>query len=97
MIYAAEARRQIAELQDHYERLQRSEAAIALQVALRTAERQIETRPEKGLASPRPYPALARPGQAWMKSGRYWIAYDRTVPPVILAVFYDTADIPGRF
>ena len=97
MIYAAEARRHIAEFQDYYERLQRSEAAIALRTALRAAEHLIETRPEQGLAAPRPYPALARAGQAWVKSGRYWVAYNHTVPPVILAVFYYTADIPGRF
>ena len=28
--------------------------------------------------------------------GRYWIAYSTTAPPVIVGVFYDTADIPGR-
>jgi hypothetical protein len=31
-----------------------------------------------------------------MKSGRYWIAYSAMTPPVILAVFYDQANIPGR-
>jgi hypothetical protein len=48
------------------------------------------------LSAPRPYPDLARPGLAWIKAGRYWIAY-RTKPRVIIvAVFYDTANIPGR-
>ena len=96
MIYAAEARQQIAALRDHYERRERPEAATSLQAALLKAEQQIETRPEAGLPSPRPYPALARPGRAWVKAGRYWIAYSPTTPPVILGVFYETADIPNR-
>jgi len=48
------------------------------------------------LPAPRAYPELARPGQAWLKAGRYWIAYGTGTPPVILAVFFETADIPGR-
>jgi hypothetical protein len=31
---------------------------------------------------------------AWLKSGRYWIAYNRT--PAILAIFHDTANIPRQ-
>jgi hypothetical protein len=31
-----------------------------------------------------------------VKAGRYWIAYSTKQPPVIVAVFYETADIPGR-
>ena len=49
-----------------------------------------------GLPAPRPTPELARPGQAWLKAGRYWIAYGTGTPPVILAVSFETADIPGR-
>ena len=52
--------------------------------------------PSAGSSAPRPYPDLARPGQAWIKSGRYWLAYSLTDPPVIVALFHDTADIPGR-
>jgi hypothetical protein len=56
----------------------------------------IEENPAAGLAAPRPYPHLARPGRAWIKVGRYWVGY-RTVPsPIIIAVFYETADIPRR-
>jgi hypothetical protein len=29
-------------------------------------------------------------------AGRYWVAYSMTKPPVIVAVFYDTANIPRR-
>jgi hypothetical protein len=50
-----------------------------------------------GLPSPRPYPALARPGRRWIIEGHYWIAYSLTSPPVISGVFYVTADIPGWF
>jgi hypothetical protein len=41
--------------------------------------------------------ALARPGHAWMKEGRYWIACSLTTPPVINAIFHEAADIPGPF
>jgi hypothetical protein len=43
-----------------------------------------------------PYPHVARPGRAWIKAGRYCIAYNTAHPPVIAAVFYETANIPGR-
>jgi hypothetical protein len=39
---------------------------------------------------------MARPGQAWLKAGRYWIAYRRRPHLVIAAVFYETAKIPKR-
>ena len=38
----------------------------------------------------------AKPGRAWTKAGRYWIAYSTVTPPVILGVFYEAADIPNR-
>ncbi|HEX4366898.1 MAG TPA: hypothetical protein VH023_08725 [Rhodopila sp.] len=48
------------------------------------------------MPAPRPYPALARPDREWVKAGRYWIAY-RTRPRVlIIAVFFETANIPDR-
>ena len=96
MIYAAEARQQIKSLREHYERLDRIEAVAKLQAALTAAERQIETQPDAGLPAPRPYPDFARVGRAWIKVGRYWVSYSFTKPPVILAVFYEAADIPRR-
>lgn len=51
----------------------------------------------KSWAAPRPYPDLAAEGEAWVYAAPYWIAYSLTRPPVILAVFFDQADIPVRF
>ena len=96
MIYAAEAMRQIRDLIDHYERKQHLEAIFNLSAALKDAERRIAADPDGGMRSPRPYPDLAAPSRAWIKSGRYWVAYRPSIPPVILAVFYDSANIPGR-
>jgi hypothetical protein len=50
----------------------------------------------RGVSAPRPYPALAELGRAWIYAGRYWFRYTTTTPPVVLSVFYDAADIPGR-
>ena len=36
------------------------------------------------------------PGRAWIKVGRYWIAYRTKAPPLIVAVFYEMAAIPSR-
>lgn len=93
--FTARAARQVAELRDHYEREQRPEASRNLDAALDEAARRIERDPAAGLPAPRPYPALARPGQAWTKAGAYWIRYS-TRTPVITGVFYERADIPRR-
>ena len=94
--YAPRARDQVRALRDHYERRNRPEAIRTLDAALIEAEQRIERNPGAGLPAPRPYPDLARRGRAWIKAGRYWIAYSTVTPPVILAVFYEEADIPGR-
>jgi plasmid stabilization system protein ParE len=94
--YTPRAIRQIATLVQHYEDRHRPEAVRALFGALDTAERRIESNPSAGLAAPRPYPQVARKGRAWVKAGRYWVAYSTAQPPVIVAVFYETADIPRR-
>ena len=91
-----EAERQLAALLHHYARLGRPEAGRNLIAAVDQASARIEREPEKGLVAPRPYPALARPGRLWTKAGPYWIAYTPALPPVILGIFYDAADIPGR-
>ena len=60
------------------------------------AERKIEANSAAGLRAPRAYPGVARPGPAWVKAGRYWFNYTVGSDPVVVAVFYDTADIPNR-
>jgi len=61
------------------------------------AAHRIERDPAAGLPAPRSYPALARPGQARIKAGPYWIRYSSTrPPPVITGVFYKTTDIPNH-
>jgi plasmid stabilization system protein ParE len=91
----ARAERQFRELREHYEDLERPEATRGLIAALEEASRRIETNPKAGLATPRPYRHLARPDRLWVKAGRYWIAYE-PMAPIIVGVFYETANIPGR-
>jgi plasmid stabilization system protein ParE len=91
--YTARALRQIDDLIRHYEDRERIEAIHALSAALDETEAKIGSNPAAGLAAPRPYPGLARTGRAWIKAGRYWVAYDTKTPPVIVAVFYEAADI----
>lgn len=64
--------------------------------ALENAWQAVAVHPAAGLTAPRPYPSLALPGWAWVRAGRYWVAYSIRPRPVIVAVFHDTADIPGR-
>jgi len=94
--YTARAARQVAEFQGHYERERRPEASRNLAAALHDAERRIERNPAAGLPAPRPYPALERLGQSWIKAGPYWIRYSTRTPSVITGVFYDRANLPGR-
>jgi hypothetical protein len=67
--------------------------------ALVEAERRTESNVSAGLPAPRPYPRLARHGVAQIKARRYWVSYTTTLPlgrVLIVAVFYETANIPGR-
>ena len=93
--FTPEARRQVRALRDYYQERDRIEAVRGLRAAIAAAWEKIIADPAAGLAAPRPYPHLAQPGRAWIKAGRYWIAY-RTGPPVIAGVFYETANIPRR-
>ena len=92
-----EAQAQIDGLLQHYERLGRVEAVENLLAAIEQARDQIALAPSAGLVAPRPYPRLAERGLRWIKVGRYWVAYNRAIPPVIHGFFYEAADIPGRF
>ena len=90
------AQRQVRTLITHYADVERPEAVRNLIAAVIEAGRRIERDPAAGLPAPRPYLALARTGQAWVKAGPYWVRYSTATPPVITAVFHERADIPGR-
>ncbi len=91
-----EARRHVRALYAYYEERDRPEAARALRNALTAAWEKITTSPGAGLPAPRPYKQLAEPGRAWLKSGRFWIGYRTQPTTAIVAVFFETANIPGR-
>lgn len=93
---SSDAQAQLDALLSHFDERERPEAIRSLVAAIDRAAERIERNTAARLPAPRPYPSLARQGRVWMKSGRYWIAYSTTTPPVIMAVFYDQADIPGR-
>ena len=88
------ARRQVDDLRRHYRQIERPEALRNLSAALRRAATLVAE--GRSLPAPRPYPELAAEGEAWIHASPYWIAYSLTQPPVILAVFFERADIPGR-
>ena len=90
------AQQQVRELGAAYVRLERPDAVRNLVAVVAEAARLIERNPAAGLPAPRPYPALARPEQAWVKVGPYWVRYRLTLPPVITGVFHERADIPSR-
>jgi plasmid stabilization system protein ParE len=94
--YTPRAARQVAELRQFYEDKERPEAIAALNAALEAAEQRIAEHPAADLPAPRPYPQLATQGRAWIKSGRYWIAYRTKSPLLIVAVIFETANIPRR-
>jgi plasmid stabilization system protein ParE len=93
---SARATRHVAQLEIHYGQLGRPEAIRNLAYALAEAIEKIRWQPHAGLPAPRPYPHLAKPGRLWLHVRRYWIAYSTATPPVIVAIFYETANIPKR-
>ena len=93
---SAGAARHVRDLREHYDKKGRPEAAINLARALERAIERIEAAPDKGMVVPGPYYSVAREGRLWIKEGRYWFRYSFTSPPVILAVFFESANIPGR-
>ncbi len=95
-LYSAQAAEQVRSLIRFYVSKGRPEAVTNLQDALARAEQGIDQQTGQDLYAPRPYPALGRPGLRWLKTGRYWISYSVATPPVIHAVFHDSADIPAR-
>jgi plasmid stabilization system protein ParE len=96
MALTPEAQRHVRALYAYYEERERPEAARDLRNALTAAWEKISTSPGAGLPAPRSYQQLAQPGRAWLKAGRYWIAYRTQPTTAIVAVFFETANIPGR-
>ena len=96
IVLTPRAARQVRALRRHYEKLGRPEATRSLVAAIESAWQRIATNPAAGLPAPRPYPNVARPGRAWVRAGRYWIAYSTRPSLAIVAVVYDAADIPAR-
>ncbi len=90
-----EASAQVDALEHFYIDEQRPQALRNLGHALAEASLIITNAPERGIAAPRPYPALSELGFSWLKRGRYWIAYDPNIP-IIAGVFFETDDIPNR-
>ena len=79
--YSRRALRQVAQLIRHYDERERYEAIRGFRAALDEAESRIAHSQADGLPAPRPYPALQQPGRAWVKVGRYWVAYRTSKPP----------------
>lgn len=79
----------------HYESLDRAAAVRNLLHAIEAVRERIVRSPTAGLAAPRTYPDLKKPGRLWLKEGRYWISYSPTKPPAITGVFFETVDIPN--
>ena len=73
--FTPEAAQQVRDLRAYYEERERTAAIRSLATALDAAWRKIKANPAIGLVAPRPYPDLAMPGRAWVKAGRYWVAY----------------------
>ena len=90
-----EASAQIDRLEQFYIDKQRPRALRNLGHALAEASLIITNAPESGLPAPRPYAVLATLGLSWLKRGRYWIAYDPSIP-IVAGVFFETDDIPNR-
>jgi len=94
--FTPQVRQQVSDLRWHYEERDRPAAIRGLSNALEAAWKMIIANPAAGLDAPCPYPALARPGCTWIKSGRYWIVYSTNNAPVTIGIFYDTANISNR-
>ncbi len=88
------AKAQLAAFRRHYQQKGRPDAAYNVTKALKEAAFRIEM--GWSVPAPTPYPELRRAGEAWVHAGRYWILHTTTKPIIAQAVFYDSADIPGR-
>ena len=94
MKFTTEARAQVAALRRHYQAKGRPEAARNLTRTLRQAALDIAA--GKVVPTPVPYPDLVQTDRAWTHVGRHWFRHTTATPTLIIGVFYDEANIPGR-
>jgi plasmid stabilization system protein ParE len=90
--FSPRAKAQLAELRRYYRQKGRPEAARNLIAAMKMAAFKIGR--GQSLPAPRPNPDLQAGGEAWVHVGHYWVLHTTGEPVTVLAVFYDTADIP---
>lgn len=94
---SAGAQAQVEALERHYAEIDRDVAALRMSEAIERAGARIEEQIGPFLLYPRPYPAILVDNWKWLKEARYWIAFEPVFDGyMITAVFYDTANIPGR-
>lgn len=94
--YTIRAASHVDALVTHYLEKDRPEAVRSLMRTLAIASAAILDGSAARYDTPRPYPTVREVGAYWVHFPPYWIAYRRPASPVISAVFYDAADIPGR-
>jgi plasmid stabilization system protein ParE len=92
-----EAEAHLDRLAAHYEALNRLDAAENLLKGLEAAKARISAKPGRIYSAPRPYPALEYLGWRWLLERHYWIAYSKEKPPLITAIFHESANIPGWY
>ena len=95
--FSPRAKRQLDDLTRHYADRGRDIAIDHLADSIDRASARYLANRGPFYDAPRPYPALLRRNWQWTKEGRYWIAFSPAKSgPVIRAIFYDSANIPGR-
>ena len=95
--FSPRARQQLEELTRHYADRGRDLAIDRLIDSVERASARYLANRGQFFDAPRPYPALLRRGWRWTKEGRYWIAFSSAKDGAIIrAIFYESAEIPGR-
>jgi len=95
--FSPRAKRQLDDLTRHYADRGRDIAIDHLADSIDRASARYLANRGPVYNAPRPYPSLLRRNWRWTKEGRYWIAFSPAKSgPVIRAIFYDSANIPGR-
>ncbi len=96
--FSPRAKRQLDDLTRHYAERGRDAAIDNLVDSVERASARYLANHGLFYDAPRSYPTLLRPEWRWTKEGRYWIAFSSAkAGPVIRAIFYEAANMPGRF